>query len=104
AVIAVSVCEQAEVAYPYISKGQYMQKEPPDKFVGFQGHRFLPVAIAIIPPQEGDITILASEDAVIADAGKYENTFLEAIFEEVKELAPEQGRLEVYGKKKSLPA
>lgn len=40
----------------------------------------------------------------MADAGKDENTFLEAIFEEVKELAPEQCRHDFYGKKKSLPA
>jgi hypothetical protein len=65
--LAVSVCQQAEVAYPYIARGQYMEKEPSDKLVCLQRHGLLAVVVCIISPEEGDIAVAEREDAVIAD-------------------------------------
>jgi hypothetical protein len=49
-VFAVSVCKQAEVAYPHITRGQYMKKEPSDKFICLQRHDLLAVIVCIISP------------------------------------------------------
>ncbi len=50
-VFAVSVCQQAEVAYPHKTFRQYVKQEPSDKFISFERHGLLAVI----------------EDAVIAD-------------------------------------
>jgi hypothetical protein len=47
-VFAGSVGQQAEMTYPYIVRGQYMKKEPSDKFIGLQRHGFLTVPVGII--------------------------------------------------------
>jgi hypothetical protein len=81
-VFTVSVCQQAEVAYPYKAIGQYMKKEPSDELICLERHGLLTVAVGIIPPPEKDFAILDIEDAVIADgdpvgisAEILENTF-----------------------------
>jgi hypothetical protein len=48
--------------------GQYMKKEPSDELIGLESHGLLFIAIGIVPPAEGDIAILNSEDTVIADS------------------------------------
>jgi len=37
-VFTVSVCQQAEVAYPYKAIGQYMKKEPSDELICLERH------------------------------------------------------------------
>ena len=49
-VFTFSVCQQAEVAYPYITRGQYMKQEPSDELVGLERHGLLTVMVCIIPP------------------------------------------------------
>jgi hypothetical protein len=66
-VLAVSVGQQAEMAYPYIARRQYMKEEPSDKFIGLQRHGLLTVPVGIISPEERNMAVLDSEDAVIAD-------------------------------------
>ena len=55
------------MTYPYIARGQYMKKEPPDKFIGLQRHGLLTVTVGIISPEERNMAIPDREDAVIAD-------------------------------------
>jgi hypothetical protein len=81
-ILAVSVCQQAEVAYPHIAFGQYVKKEPSDKFICLERHGLLTVIVGIIPPPEKDFAVLDIKDAVIADgdpvgisAKILENTF-----------------------------
>jgi hypothetical protein len=45
-----SVCQQAKVAYPYIVRGQDMEKEPSDELACLEGHYLLTLMICIIPP------------------------------------------------------
>jgi len=66
-VFAVSVCQQAEVAYSHIARGQYMKKEPSDKFIGLQRHGLLTVPVGIISPEKRNIAVPVGEDTVIAD-------------------------------------
>jgi hypothetical protein len=144
-VFASSVCQQTEVTYPHIARGQNVKQEPSDELVCLEGHGLLAVVVGIISPQEGNIAVLDGNDAVIADrdsvgisaevlknthgaiegrlaiddpllmielfpegfegsgflemadaAGEYEITRFEAVFEEVKELASEQRRHDLY--------
>ena len=44
-----------------------MKKEPPDKFIGLQRHGLLTVPVGIIFPEERNMAVPDSEDAVIAD-------------------------------------
>jgi len=44
-----------------------MKKEPPDKFIGLQRHGLLTVTVGIISPEERNMAVPDSEDAVIAD-------------------------------------
>jgi hypothetical protein len=44
-----------------------MQQEPSDKFICRERHGFLTAVVGIIPPEEGNFSILIGEDAVIAD-------------------------------------
>jgi len=44
-----------------------MKEGPSDKLFCFQSHGLLPVAICVVPPEEGDIAVPQVEDAVIAD-------------------------------------
>jgi len=55
------------MTYPYIARGQYMKKEPPDKFIGLQGQGLLTVTVGIISPEKRNMAVPDSEDAVIAD-------------------------------------
>jgi hypothetical protein len=55
------------MTYPYIARGQYMKKEPPDKFIGLQRHGLLTVPVGIISPEERNMAVPDREDAVIAD-------------------------------------
>ena len=55
------------MAYPHIARGQYMKEEPPDKFIGLQRQGLLTVPVGIISPEERNLAVLDSEDAVIAD-------------------------------------
>ncbi len=55
------------MTYPYIARGQYMKKEPPDKFICLQRHGLLAVPVGIISPEKRDLAVPDSEDAVIAD-------------------------------------
>ena len=66
-IVPVSVCKQAEVTYPYIARGQYVKKEPSDKFISLERHGLFAVIVCIISPEKGDIAIPVVEDAVIAD-------------------------------------
>jgi len=49
-VFAFSVCQQAEVSYSDIARGQDMKQESSDKLVGLEGHDLLTLMICIIPP------------------------------------------------------
>lgn len=55
------------MTYPHITFGQYVKKEPPDKFICLQRHGLFTVIICIIPPEKRDIAVPDIEDAVIAD-------------------------------------
>jgi hypothetical protein len=66
-IVPVSVCQQAEVAYPHITMGQYMKKEPSDKFICLQRHGLFAVIVCIISPEKRNLPIPVGEDAVIAD-------------------------------------
>jgi hypothetical protein len=45
-----SVCQQAEVAYSDIARGQDMNQEPSDELVRLERHGLLTVMVCIIPP------------------------------------------------------
>mgnify|MGYP006266581287 CR=1 FL=1 len=49
-VFAFSVCQQTEVAYPDIARGQDMKQEPSDELGSLQRHGLLMVVVCIIPP------------------------------------------------------
>jgi hypothetical protein len=66
-VFASSVCQQAEVTYPYIASGQDMKKEPSDELVSLECHGLLMIVVGIISPEERDIAALDIKDSVIAD-------------------------------------
>lgn len=55
------------MTYPHIARGQYMKKEPPDKFIGLQRHGFLTVPVGIISPEKRNMAVPDSDDTVIAD-------------------------------------
>ena len=66
-VFTVFVCQQAEMTYPYIARGQYMKQEPPDELVSLERHGLLAVTVGIISPEKRDLAVPDSEEAVIAD-------------------------------------
>jgi len=66
-VLAVSVCQQAEVTNPDIPRGQDMEEESSDKFICPEGHGLLAVTVCIISPEEGDHAVSVVEESVIAD-------------------------------------
>jgi hypothetical protein len=49
-VFAFSVCQQAEVAYPDIARGQDMKEESSDKLACLERHGLLAVVVCIISP------------------------------------------------------
>jgi len=51
-VFAVSVCQQAEMAYPHITRGQDMKEEPSDKFISLERHGLFAVIVCIISPEK----------------------------------------------------
>jgi hypothetical protein len=51
-----------------ISRGEHMKEEPPDELRSLEGHGLLFISIGVVPPAEGDITILDLEDTIIADS------------------------------------
>ena len=55
------------MAYPHIARGQYMKKEPPDKFICLLRQGLLTVTVGIISPEKRNLAVPDSEDAVIAD-------------------------------------
>ena len=66
-VFAVSVGQEAKVTDPDIARGQYMKKEPADKFISLQRHGFLTVPVGIISPEKRNLAVPVGEEAVIAD-------------------------------------
>jgi hypothetical protein len=44
---------------------QNVKKETPDEFIGFDGHQFFLFLITVIPPFEGDISILKLQNPVV---------------------------------------
>src|SRR5664279_113633 len=52
---------------PNIAIRQNMKKESSDELVDLQRHHLLLIAIGIITPQKGDLSVLDTEDAIIAD-------------------------------------
>ena len=50
-----------------IARGQYMKKEPADKFIGLQGHGLLTVPVGIISPEERNLAVSVGEETVIGD-------------------------------------
>jgi hypothetical protein len=55
------------MTYPYIARGQYMKKEPPDKFICLERQGLLTVPVGIIFPEKRNMAVPIGEDAVIAD-------------------------------------
>ena len=45
-----------------------MKEEPSYELIGLESHGLLFIAIRVVPPVEGDITVLDPEDAVIVDS------------------------------------
>lgn len=66
-VFSSSVCQQTEVTYPYIARGQNVKHEPSDELVSLERHSLLTVVVGIISPEERDIAVLDIKDSVIAD-------------------------------------
>jgi hypothetical protein len=52
---------------PNIAIRQNMKKESSDELVDLQRHHLLLITIGIITPQKGDLCVLDTEDAIIAD-------------------------------------
>ena len=50
--VPVSVCQQAEVAYPHITMRQDVKKEPSDKFICLERHGLFTVIVCIISPEK----------------------------------------------------
>src|SRR3954453_3171136 len=46
---------------------QYVQQETAYKFEGWEGHRFLLVAVGRIAPAKGDLTVFQTEKTAIGD-------------------------------------
>ena len=51
----------------HIAMRKHMEEEPSDELLSFERHGLLFIAVSIIPPPEGDLTVLELEDTVIAD-------------------------------------
>ena len=49
------------MTYLDIARGQYMEKEPPDKFLGLQCHGFLTVPVGIISPEKRNLAVPVGE-------------------------------------------
>ena len=141
------------MAYPYIARGQYMQKEPSNELVSLERHGLLMIVVGIISPEQRNSAVPDSENTVVADgdpvgisaevlqdtlwaikgrfaiddpllmvkmspegcegseflkvadtSGEYEISRFEAVFEEVKELAPEQRRHDPYVNEEAFAA
>lgn len=45
-----------------------MEEEPSNELIRLESHGFLFISIGVVPPAEGDITILDFEDTIIADS------------------------------------
>lgn len=45
-----------------------MEEEPSDELSGLERHSLLFIPVSVVPPAEGDITILNLEDTIIADS------------------------------------
>ena len=55
------------MSYAHIVMRQHMDEKPSDEFMGRQRHGLLFIVISMVPPAEGNLSILESKDAVIAD-------------------------------------
>ena len=49
------------------TRGQNMEQEAADELVGLQFHGFPPLAMAIVPPFEGDGVIITGYNAAVGD-------------------------------------
>ena len=45
-----------------------MQEEPANKFIRRERHDFLPVSVSIIPPLEGNASVMLTEDTIVGDS------------------------------------
>jgi hypothetical protein len=48
--------------------GKNMKEEPSDELIGLKRHGLLFIPIGIVPPAEGDITVLDFKDTIITDS------------------------------------
>jgi len=65
--LPISVPQEAVIANPLEPVRQYVEQEPPDEFVGGQGHRFTLAAIPVIFPLEADLIIIDVQQAVVGN-------------------------------------
>src|SRR5262250_3804595 len=47
--------------------GQDVQEESPDEFVGREGHGFLLIVVAIVPPTEFHLTVFDVDDPMVGN-------------------------------------
>jgi|APSaa5957512535_1039671.scaffolds.fasta_scaffold14925_2 hypothetical protein len=59
--------KQAVMANTMATRGENMKQEAADELVGLQCHGFLPLAMAIVPPFEGDGVIITGYQATVRD-------------------------------------
>ena len=65
--LPVPVAQEPEVAYLHEPVGEDVEEEPPDELGSLEGHDLLFVTVGIILPEEGDLAILRTDDAVVRD-------------------------------------
>jgi hypothetical protein len=45
-----------------------MKEEPSDELIGLESHGLLFITICIVPPAEGDITVMDFQDTIVTDS------------------------------------
>ena len=62
-----AIAEQAVIANAMKPLGQDMQEEAADELIGGEGHVFLPIVVAIVPPGEAHPAVLDVVQAIVRD-------------------------------------
>ena len=64
---AVSIAQEAVIANAVESTGENVEEESPDELLGEEGHDFLLIVVAIVPPLELDPPVFDIHDPMIGN-------------------------------------
>src|SRR5271166_5349239 len=64
---AVSIALEPVIANAVESTGENMEEESPDELLGREGHDFLLIVIAVVPPVELDLPVLDIQQSMVGN-------------------------------------